>query len=203
MLIRWLIALGSFQVCLLDNAAAQNVSPTSYVQPNSTGFLLQHGFEALLVQPYGYDRFRVRAWPFRPPTGDEISFIYDPPLEGYESGSAHGMEYDTKHDGNATIALQNGHTIVRTFGPDGSANRLAFYRVESDGSETLLINEYSPAHAVNSRYYSWGSTGSEFSAEFSFGATPDEQIYGTGTQQDHAVNKKGSAYHERTAIYEL
>lgn len=32
-----------------------------YFMPNSTGFRMQHGFETILVQPFGYDGFRVRA----------------------------------------------------------------------------------------------------------------------------------------------
>ena len=56
---------------------------------------------------------------------------------------------------------------------------------------TLLTNEYAPLKAVNPRYYSWNGPGYEFSAAFSWSATSEEQFYGTGTQQDHAVNKKG------------
>jgi alpha-glucosidase (family GH31 glycosyl hydrolase) len=155
---------------------------------------MQHGFETVLVQPFGYDGFRVRAWPFRPPTGHEISFVYDPPLEGFEDGQAHGTEFDTAFNGNRSVVIRNGNTIVRTSGWGGNPGgyRLAFYRVESDGSETLLTNEYAPLKSVNPRYYYWNGPGSEFSAEFSFSTTPDEQFYGTGTQQDHLVNKKGS-----------
>ncbi|KAF1356110.1 glycosyl hydrolases family 31-domain-containing protein [Delphinella strobiligena] len=171
---------------------AQNVS-ASYFAPNSTGFRIQHGFETVLVQPFGYDGFRVRAWPFRPPSGNEISFLYDPPLEGPENGIAHGMSYDTKTNGNQSVSTRNGNTIVRTFGLDAGHYRLAFYRVEDDGSETLLTNEYSPVKSLNPRYYSWSnSISSDFSAAFSFSSTPDEQIFGTGTQQDHMINKKGS-----------
>ena len=153
---------------------------------------MQHGFETVLVQPFGYDGFRVRAWPFRPPNGNEISFLYDPPIEGYENGVAHGMSADTVFNGNTTLALRNGNTIVRTEGSYVGNWRLAFYRVNSDGSETLLTNEYAPIKSLNARYYSWPGQGYEFSAAFSFSTTPDEQIYGTGTQTDHLVNKKGS-----------
>ncbi|KAJ9209621.1 CAZyme family GH31 [Paecilomyces variotii] len=165
-----------------------------YFMPNSTGFRMQHGFETILVQPFGYDGFRVRAWPYRPPTGNEISFIYDPPLEGFENGKAHGMNFDTAFNGNRTMAIRNGNIIVRTSGWGGNPGgyRLAFYRVEKNESETLLTNEYAPLKSINPRYYRWPGPGSEFSAEFSFSTTPDEQIYGTGTQQDHMVNKKGS-----------
>ncbi|KAJ5948390.1 hypothetical protein N7466_001405 [Penicillium verhagenii] len=169
-------------------------SPQSYHQPTSKGFRMQHGFETILVQPFGYDGFRVRAWPFRPPTGQEIGFVYDPPLEGPEDGKAHGMSFDTAFTGNNSEELRNGNMIVRTSGGAGNPGgyRLAFYRVEADGTETLLTNEYAPLKSVNPRYYSWTGPGSEFAAEFSFSTTPDEQIYGTGTQQDHQVNKKGS-----------
>ncbi|GKZ21909.1 hypothetical protein AbraIFM66951_007321 [Aspergillus brasiliensis] len=165
----------------------------TYFAPNSTGLRIQHGFETILVQPFGYDGFRVRAWPFRPPSGNEISFIYDPPIEGYED-TAHGMSYDTATTGAEPRTLRNGNIILRTtgWGGDTAGYRLSFYRVNEDGSETLLTNEYAPLKSLNPRYYSWPGPGAEFSAEFSFSATPDEQIYGTGTQQDHMINKKGS-----------
>lgn len=173
--------------------STQNVS-TGYHAPNSTGFRLQHGFESVLVQPYGYDGFRVRTWPFRPPTGNEISFLYDPPLEGPENGHSRGMSYSEKINGTQFTVIRNGNTLVKTYSPtaDNTTNvRLAFYRAESDGSETLLTNEYSPLKSLNPRYYSWRGPGYEFSTAFSFSTTPDEQIYGTGTQADHMVNKKG------------
>lgn len=164
-----------------------------YNQSTSKGFRMQHGFETVLVQPFGYDGFRVRAWPFRPPTGNEIGFVYDPPLEGPENGEAHGMGFDTAFKGNQSEELRNGNMIVRTSGWAGNPGgyRLAFYRVEANGTETLLTNEYAPLKSINPRYYSWSGPGSEFAAEFSFSTTPNEQIYGTGTQQDHLVNKKG------------
>ncbi|KAG9560050.1 glycoside hydrolase family 31 protein, partial [Aureobasidium melanogenum] len=168
-----------------------NVS-TGYISPNSTGVRIQHGFETVLVQPYGYDGFRVRAWAFRPPSGNEISFLYDPPVEGPENGKARGMSYDTRSNGNTSVSIRNGNAIFRTFGLDNGHYRLAFYRVEANGSETLLTNEYNPVKSLNPRYYSWRGPGSEFSAAFSFSTDPDEQIYGTGTQQDHMVNKKGA-----------
>ncbi|KAE8154103.1 glycosyl hydrolases family 31-domain-containing protein [Aspergillus avenaceus] len=190
---RWLVALTA---CAVPLAQANPVlaRQSDYVKPNSTGFRLQHGFETVLVQPFGYDGFRVRAWPFRPPTGQEISFVYDPPLEGFEDGEAHHLTYDTAFNGSQPVTIRNGNTIVRTSGWGGNPGgyRLAFYRVEDDGSETLLTNEYAPLKSVNPRYYYWNGPGSEFSAEFSFSTTPDEQFYGTGTQQDHMVNKKGT-----------
>ncbi|KAK5128684.1 hypothetical protein LTR85_000017 [Meristemomyces frigidus] len=174
---------------------AQYTSNSSYFQPNSTGFRLQHGFETVLVQPYGYDGFRVRAWPYRPPNGNEISFLYDPPLEGPGKGTAAGMDYDMKVNGTQYVVLRNVNTAVKTYSAtaDNTTNaRLAFYRIESDGSETLLTNEYAPLKSVIPRYYSWNRPGYEFSAAYPFSTTPDEQIYGTGTHQDHLVNKKGN-----------
>ena len=94
------LALGA----LVQAAAA------TYFAPNSTGLRIQHGFETILIQPFGYDGFRVRAWPFRPPSGNEISFIYDPPIEGYED-TAHGMSYDTATTGTEPRTLRNGNII--------------------------------------------------------------------------------------------
>ncbi|KAJ6080596.1 hypothetical protein N7499_005470 [Penicillium canescens] len=185
-----LIALGAMWA---SSSVASPGQSSNYHKPTSKGFRMQHGFETVLVQPFGYDGFRVRAWPFRQPTGQEVGFVYDPPLEGPEEGEAHGMAFDTAFNGNRSEELRNGNMVVRTSGWGGNPGgyRLAFYRVEADGSETLLTNEYAPLKSLNPRYYSWTGPGSEFAAEFSFSTTPDEQIYGTGTQQDHLVNKKG------------
>ena len=174
----------SFLVAAQGNGSAP-------VGSNSTGFRMQHGFETVLVQPFGYDGFRVRAWPFRPPNGNEISFLYDPPLEGPENGQAHGMNFDTTINGNSSFSIRNGNTVVHTTGLDGGGYRLGFYRVEPDGSQTLMTNEYAPLKSLNPRFYEWNGPGYEFSAAFSFSATADEQIFGTGTQADHAINKKG------------
>ncbi|KAJ6160314.1 hypothetical protein N7470_003710 [Penicillium chermesinum] len=173
---------------------AASATASSGNSTTNKGLRIQHGFETILVQPFGYDGIRVRAWPFRPPSGREISFIYDPPLEGPEDGQAHGMSFDTASIGNKSEELRNGNIVVRTSGWGGSTGgyRLAFYRVEDNGTETLLTNEYAPLKSINPRYYSWSGPGSEFEAEFSFSTTPDEQVYGTGTQQDHLINKKGS-----------
>lgn len=205
------LAVAVLGISQTATAQSGNIS-TGYFAPNSTGFRIQHGFETVLVQPFGYDGFRVRAWPFRPPNGNEVSFLYDPPLEGPEKGSSLGMKYDTKTNGSSTAAIRNGNTIVRTFSPNGNNQtilRLGFYRVEQNGSETLLTNEYSPLKSLNSRYYEWNGPGYEFSTAYSFATTADEQIFGTGelargtkpssktnnhpgTQQDHLINKKGN-----------
>ena len=84
--------------------------------------------------------------------------------------------------------------MCRTFGgtyASGTYTRLAFYRIEANGTETLLLNEYSPLKSKNPRYYEWPSNSPDFYTEYAFTSSPDEQIYGTGTQQDHMVNKKG------------
>jgi alpha-D-xyloside xylohydrolase len=174
--------------------ASDSSHPTS--PSNSTGFRIQHGFETVLVQPFGFDGFRVRAWPFRPPNGNEISFLYDPPLEGPEGGVSSGMRFGITTNGSTPVIVRNGNTLVKTYSStaDNTTNvRLTFYRMESDGSETLLTNEYAPLKSLNPRYYSYANNlGYEFATEFSFSTTPDEQIYGTGTQgEDHMVNKKG------------
>ncbi|GIJ99536.1 hypothetical protein Aspvir_001669 [Aspergillus viridinutans] len=118
---RWLIG-----ICAVSTVWANPIQTreTDYVMPNSTGFRMQHGFETVLVQPFGYDGFRVRAWPYRPPTGNEISFIYDPPLEGFEDGKAHGLDFDTAFNGNRTVAIRNGKMVVRTSGWGGNPGAL-------------------------------------------------------------------------------
>ncbi|KAK4623768.1 Alpha-xylosidase A [Fulvia fulva] len=78
--------------------------------------------------------------------------MYDPPLEGPENGALTGMKYDVKVNGTQTVAIRNGKTIVKTYSPNQNNQtivRLAFYRVEQDGSETLLANEYSPLKSIN------------------------------------------------------
>jgi len=189
------LALAAASCSSAASAQYALTNASSYFHPNSTGVRLQHGFETVLIQPFGYDGFRVRAWPYRPPNGNEISFLYDPPLEGPENGTARGMSYDTRSNGTQAINIRNGNTIVKSYSQiaDNTTQiRLAYYRVEADGSETLLTNEYAPLKAINPRYYSWNGPGYEFQAAYSFATTPDEQIYGTGTQQDHLVNKKGN-----------
>jgi alpha-D-xyloside xylohydrolase len=162
--------------CNLIFAETQNISSSGYFAPNSTGFCIQHGFETVTVQPFGYDGFRIRAWPFRPPNGNEISLLYDPRLEGPENGAARGMGYDTTLNGNQSFSLRNGQTVVQTEGHEGGYWRLRFYRVEDDGSLTLLANEYAPLKTINPRYYSWrDSRGFEFEADFSWSATSGEQ----------------------------
>ncbi|OBT76318.1 hypothetical protein VF21_03304 [Pseudogymnoascus sp. 05NY08] len=137
------LALGTF-------CSAVSALDDSYFAPNSSGFHMRHGFENVLVQPYGYDGFRVRAWAFRPPNGNEISFLYDPPLEGPENGVSLRIEDATLIDGTDQIEIRNGNTICRTFGGTFAKThtRLAFYRVESDGSETMLLNQRVLSHHI-------------------------------------------------------
>ncbi|KAJ5666581.1 hypothetical protein N7462_010990 [Penicillium macrosclerotiorum] len=167
----YLLALGAIG---LSSTVA---SSAPYHLPSSKGFRMQHGFETVLVQPFGYDGFRVRAWPFRPPTGQEIGFVYDPPLEGPEGGEARGMTFDTSFNGNQSEELRNGNMVVRTSGWGGNPGAIVWRFTVWRGTDQRRSLQTRP--------------GSEFAAEFSFSTTPDEQIYGTGTQQDHLVNKKG------------
>jgi len=127
------------------------------------------------------------------PNGDEVSFLYDPPLEGYETDEAHDMTYDRTVNGSELIAVRNEDTVAKTFGGSYGYNaRLAFFRIEANGSETLLTNEYSPTKSKKPRYYLWShSPGHKFATEYSFSSLPDGQIYGTGTQQYHMINKHG------------
>jgi alpha-D-xyloside xylohydrolase len=118
------------------------------------------------------------------------------PLKAPKNGVSRGMKYDISTNGSEPVVTRNGNTLVKTYSPTAdntTSVRLAFYRVENDGTKTLLTNEYSPLKALSPRYYSYvNNSGYEFSASFSFSTTPDEQIYRTGTQgNDHLVNKKG------------
>jgi alpha-D-xyloside xylohydrolase len=104
------------------------------------------------------------------------------------------MSYDSLINGSSQFSIQNGNIICTTTPgtyASGTFTRLAFYRLEANGTQTMLVNEYSPFKSKNPRYYEWPTDGYEFSVEYSFTSTPDEQIYGTGMQTDHMVNKKG------------
>ena len=131
-----LTVLGIAPACRAQHGYSNTTNATTtYFAPNSTGFLINHGFEKVLVQPFGHDGFRVRAWPFRPPTGDEISFIYDPPLEGFENGKSLGMSYETTVYGTQIVAIRNGNTVVKTYSPNQNKHtivKLAFFRIENE-----------------------------------------------------------------------
>lgn len=93
--------------------------------------------------------------------------------------------------------------LFKTTGLSGSNYWLSFYRVEANGTETLILNEYIPGasfvsrlslfepviiyftavKALNPRYLKWNGMTSSFTAEFSFDSTPDEMIFGTGQHQ--------------------
>ncbi|KII91682.1 glycoside hydrolase family 31 protein [Plicaturopsis crispa FD-325 SS-3] len=153
----------------------------------STGIKLQNGFERVYIQPYGNHGVRVRASLMRDPTGRELSALLDPPLEG--AGGGNGLTHDqtVPFHGNAT--LQNGNLLV-----DVVLGVLSFYRVEQNGSRTLLTAEYTDTKALPSRFYTQDFRASSFSAQFSFSSDPNEQFYGTGQQaccNDNSVNKKG------------
>ncbi|KIJ30929.1 glycoside hydrolase family 31 protein [Sphaerobolus stellatus SS14] len=74
---------------------------------------------------------------------------------------------------------------------------LAFYRVESNGSRSLLTSEFNDTKALVPRYYVQDFRSSSFEATFSFASSPDELFFGAGQQaccKDHTVNKKGQVY---------
>lgn len=91
----------------------------------------------------GYDGFRVRTSAYRPPTGHEVSFLYDPPIEGPEDGKPRGLSFDTRLNGSQPIVIRNGNMLFKTTGL-GSNYWLSFYRIEANGTETLILNEYIP-----------------------------------------------------------
>ena len=159
----------------------------------------------------GFDGFRVRTSFYVPPTGNEPSFLIDPPVEGPENGSPHRLSFDTMTFGqNQSVVIRNGNMTFKTADFFGGQTKLTFYRNEPNGSETELITEFAPstsskrdlhaflavieqlsAKALNPRYVVWNQGASSFSAEFSFDARPNETILGTGQHQDHLLNQKG------------
>ncbi|KAH7928869.1 glycoside hydrolase family 31 protein [Leucogyrophana mollusca] len=160
-----------------------------YFQPNSTGIKLQNGFERVFIQPFGNNGMRVRASIMKDPTGNELSALLDPPLEG--PGGNAGLSYDqlVPFQGNGTI--RNGNIVA-----DVALGVISFYRVETDGSWTLLTAEYTDDKALYSRYYTQDFRTPSFSAEFAFTSDPDEQFYGVGQQaccKDNSINKKGQS----------
>ncbi|KAN0094602.1 glycoside hydrolase family 31 protein [Tylopilus felleus] len=56
------------------------LATTNTTQPSSTGIKLQN--ERVSIQPYGNNGIRVRASLMRDPTGNELSALLDPPLQG-------------------------------------------------------------------------------------------------------------------------
>jgi alpha-D-xyloside xylohydrolase len=129
----------------------------------------------------------VRASILRDPTGNEWSAFLDPPLEG--PGGNNGLNHDINVPflGNATI--RNGNIVVSI-----DLGVLSFFRVEPNGSRTLLTQEYTDTKAFVPRYYTQDFRSSSFESHFDFSSDPDEQFYGAGQQAcclDHTVNKKG------------
>ncbi|KAF5350612.1 hypothetical protein D9756_008631 [Leucocoprinus leucothites] len=157
-----------------------------YFQPKATGIKLQNGFERVYIQPFGNNGFRVRATILRDPTGNEPSAFLDPPLEG---PSSKGLEHSINAPfmGNGTI--RNGDLVVEVlFGAT------SFYRVEPNGTRTLLTNEFKDTKSPYARNYVQNIVGNAYQAQFSFSADPDEMFFGTGQHaccKDHSVNKKG------------
>ncbi|KAJ8483389.1 hypothetical protein ONZ45_g14620 [Pleurotus djamor] len=145
------------------------------------------GFERIFIQPFGNHGIRVRASLMRDPSGLELSALLDPPLEG--PGGRQGLAHDIKLPFQGSATIRNGDLVAEVF-----SGVLSFFRVEPNGTRTLLISEYTDAKALQARYYRQDFRASSFEAQFSFTSTPDEQIYGVGQQaccKDHSVNKKG------------
>ncbi|TFY81859.1 hypothetical protein EWM64_g2147 [Hericium alpestre] len=158
-----------------------------YFSPNSTGIKLQNGFERVFIQPFGNHAFRVRASLMKDPVGTELSAFLDPPIEGPGGNVGLKVDQDIPYQGNATI--RNGNLIA-----DVALGVLSFYRVEPNGSRTLLTSEFTDDKALASRYYIQEFRASSFEAQFSFTSDLDEQFYGVGQQaccKDNSINKKG------------
>ncbi|EGO01163.1 glycoside hydrolase family 31 protein [Serpula lacrymans var. lacrymans S7.3] len=171
-------------VAVITTAYAANTSI-----PSSTGIKLQNGFERVYIQPFGNNGIRVRASLLRDPTGNELSALLDPPLEG--PGGNQGLAYDQLVGFQGNANLTNGNIAAEI-----ATGYLSFYRIESNGSRTLLTSEFTDDKALYPRYYIQEYKSPSFSAEFSFTAEPDEQIYGVGQQaccKDNSVNKKGQS----------
>jgi len=99
----------------------------------------------------GYDGFRVRTSAYRPPTGYETSFLYDPPLEGPENSKPRGLSFDTHLNGTQPGIIRNGNMLFKTSGLSGRNYGLSFYRIEANGTETLILNEYNPGKRCSVR----------------------------------------------------
>ncbi len=123
----------------------------------------------------------------RGPSGQELSALLDPPIEG--PGGGQGTAHDVKVPFMGSATIRNGDLVA-----DILHGVISFFRVEQNGSRTLLISEYTDTKALQARYYRQDFRAASFEAQFSFTSTPDEQFYGVGQQaccKDHSVNKKG------------
>ncbi|KAJ3731546.1 glycoside hydrolase family 31 protein [Lentinula guzmanii] len=160
---------------------------SEYFQPNSTGIKLQNGYERVYIQPFGNHGMRVRTSIMRDPTGYEWSALLDPPLEG--PGGNNGLNYDIGIPFQGSATIRNGNIVASV-----NLGVLSFFRVESNGSTTLLTKEYTDTKAIAPRFYTQDFRSSSFQSQFDFASEPDEQFYGAGQQAcclDHSVNKKG------------
>ncbi|KAA1474565.1 glycoside hydrolase family 31 protein [Dentipellis sp. KUC8613] len=154
---------------------------------NSSGIKFQNGFERVFIQPFGNHAFRVRASLMRDPTGNELSALLDPPIEG--PGGKQGLTVDTHVPYGGSATIRNGGLIASL-----DAGVLSFYRLEANGSRTLLTAEYTDDKALPARYYTQEFRASSFAAQFAFTADPEEMFFGVGQQaccKDNTVNKKG------------
>lgn len=143
----------------------------------------------------------MRASLLRDPTGNELSALIDPPLEGPEDGKSAGLAHDqTVRYGNASVPIRNGNMVVEV----STLGLIAFYRVEPNGTRTLLTSEYNDTKALASRYYTQDFRSSSFEAMFSFASSPDEMFFGAGQQaccRDHTVNKKGRYIYSHVCVF--
>lgn len=122
------------------------------------------------------------------PSGTEPSALLDPPLEGPGGQAGLDISSTIPYAGNATI--RNGDLVA-----EFNLGVLSFYRVEPNGTRTLLTAEYTDDKALPARYYVQEFRSSSFEAQFSFLSDTGEGIYGAGQQaccRDESVNKKGS-----------
>ncbi|BFZ65440.1 hypothetical protein YB2330_006610 [Saitoella coloradoensis] len=124
----------AFTLLLAATSTSSSDSTTTYIR-NSTGIRLQNGFERVYIQPFGRDAFRVRATLWRDPTGLEPGVLLDPPLDGPEV-EANGLSYDITLNQTQEATIQNGMAVCNVNG-----GNLRFYRVEADGSQTLVLEE--------------------------------------------------------------
>ncbi|TFY81860.1 hypothetical protein EWM64_g2146, partial [Hericium alpestre] len=91
------------------------------------------------------------------------------------------------YGGSATI--RNGRLVAELAG-----GVLSFYRLEANGSRTLLTQEYTDDKALPARYYTQEFRASSFAAQFAFSSDVEEMVFGVGQQaccRDNSVNKKG------------
>ncbi|EIW79742.1 glycoside hydrolase family 31 protein [Coniophora puteana RWD-64-598 SS2] len=177
----------SVLAALLTLATAISAWPST--SSNSTGIKLQNGFERVYIQPFGNNGIRVRASLMRDPSGNELSALLDPPLEG--PGGNQGLAYDQLIGYQGNASFQNGNLIVQV-----NLGVISFYRAETNGSLSLLTQEFTDDKALYSRYYVQEYKSPSFQAQFSFTSDADEQFYGMGQQaccKDTSVNKKGQS----------